>query len=497
MSLHATHHSREMMDFFLELVDAGTLDGARGFAMNDDWWSILYTMSTEKPDYCAEAIGHWLDRQYKLASRHRDQDGSYAGDLPDQRSQSSKHVISSSASGAPLAFAWELLPRVAQAADGSDGDAWRYRFGLVGEIVKALSGALNWVATEDPESLDALVSRLPDARPLIIDTLIMTAWASNPDRYGDRILELLIDQGELLGQPGVGRAVGAATRLGDPGLSSRLEHIVLQHAPDGERGRWYGHSQYRLLACFEADLLSDEGARRLDELGRKFGDNPPDDESLVPQGAFGEVPPRVPEKGTALMSDANWLRAMRTVRREGDTGSEQLDWDQVTLSRQLEARTKVDPERFATLAIDLMDDDLSPLYFSAVLDGLTSKDHERLPLKAIVRVLRRLHEIPGRPCGLSVVRAAGAIAKEKVPPDVLEAVAFYAISDPDPAGDEWLAYPGGMDVGERAVNAAINSVRARRHVRSRFSCSPTPIGSRRYAAPWPRSYGTEHSLSVR
>ena len=84
------------------------------------------------------------------------------------------------------------------------------------------------------------------------------------------------------------------------------------------------------------------------------------------------------------------------------------------------------------LAVDLMDDALSPRYFSAVLDGLASEDHEHLPLEAIVRVIRRLHELPGRPCGLSVVRAAGAIAKEEVPLDLIEAVAFYAREDPDP-----------------------------------------------------------------
>ena len=67
MSIGTAYRSREMMDLFLELVDDGTLDEARGFAMNSDWWSVLYQMSTAKPDYCSEAIGHWLDRQCKLA----------------------------------------------------------------------------------------------------------------------------------------------------------------------------------------------------------------------------------------------------------------------------------------------------------------------------------------------------------------------------------------------------------------------------------------------
>ena len=93
MSLDAAHHSREMMNLFLELVDDGTLDEARGLAMNRDWWHVLYGISTAKPDYCAEAIGHWLDRQYVLA-KHR---GDRGFDEVSRWSQSSERVIGSAA----------------------------------------------------------------------------------------------------------------------------------------------------------------------------------------------------------------------------------------------------------------------------------------------------------------------------------------------------------------------------------------------------------------
>ena len=460
MSLDAAQHSREMMDLFLELLDGGALDEAGGLGVNRDRWLVLYGMSTKKPDYCAEAIGHWLDRQHELAARRKDRDGSSDANWADWQSEFSKHVLSSSASGAPLAFASKLLPRVARAAGGSDNDAWRYRFGLVGEIIEALSGALRKLAAEYPDSLDDLVQRLPDVRPLVIDTLIMGAWASNADRYADRILGLLIDREELLGQPGAGRAVSAATRVGNRHLCAELEQVILRPAPKHERGPSYGYSQYRLLAQFKTETLSARGAQRLQELRRKFGDDPPPDRSLVPQVEVSEFPPRIPDSTTARMSDANWLHALRTVHRDGAGGSGDLDWEQVILSRQLEARTKVEPERFANLAVALMGDDLSPRYFSAILDGLASKDHKRLPLKAIVRVIRRLHELTGRPCGLPIVRAVGAIAKEEVPLDVMDAVAFYATEDPNPKGDPWLTNPAReADLGESAVNAAINSVR--------------------------------------
>ena len=218
--------------------------------------------------------------------------------------------------------------------------------------------------------------------------------------------------------------------------------------------------QYRLLAQFETETLSARGAERLQELRRKFGDDPPPDGSLVPQVEVSWVPARIPDSATARMSDANWLHALRTVHRDGAGGSRDVDWDQVTLSRQLEARTKVEPERFANLAADAMTDDLSPRYFSAILDGLASKEHERLPIEEIVRVIRRLHELPDRPCGLSVVRAVGAIANEEVPLDLIEAVAFYAREDPDPEADRWRT--DSQAEGNRGflvLTSAINSVR--------------------------------------
>ena len=464
MSRGTAYHSREMMDLFLELVGDGTLDEARGFAMNADWWSVLYQMSTARPDYCSEAIGHWLDRQCELAAQREGRNSLRSADLTARWSQSSEHVISSSASGAPLAFARELLPRFARAAGGPDSVAWEHALvGVNDEITEALSGALRRLALEDPGSLDDLVTSLPvvPLPSIDIDTLKMDAWASNPNRYADRILELLIEREELLDAPGAGRAVSAGTGTGSRDLSASLEQLVLKHAPEDERGRWYGYSQHRLLAHFKAERLSLQGTRRLEELRRKFGDESPPDRPLVTRGTAGSVPPRIPDDATELMSDAEWLHAMRTLQRRRNSGSEDLDWDQVTLSRQLEAQTKKDPERFASLAADLMTEDIPPLYFSAVLDGLASREQENLRLEGIIKVVKRLHQLAGRPCGLAIVRAVKTIASADVPPDVIGAVAFYATEDPNPHGDEWFTNLA-RDAGPSellALTAGINSVR--------------------------------------
>lgn len=456
MSRGSAHHSREMIDLFLGLIDDGTLDDTRGFGLNGDWWLVLYQMSTARPDYCSEAIGCWFDRQHMLA----DHDEARGFDDVSRWSQSSEHVIGSAASGAPLAFAREILPRVAHVAAGSDGKMWAYPVGLTsGEIVEGLLGALANLAAADPSSLDDLFESLTASPPLIVDRLKLVAWAANADRYSDQILRLLNTRPDLLSAPDIGRAVREGTRLGSLELCAEFEQIVLRHAPKQERGRSSGYSQFRLLSDIAPEALSASGIRRLAELRRKFGDERPPVEATVPQVTWGAVPPRIPNEATALMTDEHWLRAMRTVQLPRVSGPGVSEWDEVTLSRQLETRAQIEPERFARFATDQMADDLPQRYFSAILAGLTSAERGDLPLEELIQVIRRVHELPDRPCGQEVGRAVTAIANERVPPDVMEAVAFYATEDPDPSGDAWLTRPPSERYRQDVVTAGINSVR--------------------------------------
>ena len=390
MSLGDPHHSREMMDLFLALIDDGTLDNARGFGANADWWLVSYGMSTARPDYCSEAIGHWLDRQYVLA----EQRGDSGLDPSTRRSRFSKDVIEKAAAGAPLAFARELLPRVAQAASGPDARRWGRPFGLHGQIVAGLMTAITELANDDPASLDSLFADFHPDPAIVIEQLKLSAWAANPDRYADHILGRLLEREEILNASGIGSAVRAGTNLGSPALSSELERIVLDHAPQAERGQWYGHSQFQLLSNFAPKTLSDRGARRLKELQRKFGDGRPPDSSIVPKVSASAVPPRIPDDATARMSDAEWIHAMQTLqlRRSGQVND--VGWDQSRLSSQLRTRTKMEPERFARLAAVEMPDELPPRYFSAVIEALAEVDRDAVALGEILAVIRRLHAAP-------------------------------------------------------------------------------------------------------
>ena len=457
MSYGDTYHSREMMELFLDLIDDGTLDDVRRAAMQGDWWSTLYRMATERPDYCAEAIGHWTDRQRVLANSGGDSDL----DRPGRWSDISRDIIKRTVAGAPLAFAREITPRVARAARGPDARLWNDPGITRGEIVEGLSIALRSLAGDAPHLLDELFRGLDPDPPLIIDRLKLDAWGSKPERYSTEILGRLLDREELLSTASVGRALSAGTAAGDRDLIARLEDLVLDFARPGETGRWFRYSQHVLLAHFADGALSERGLKRRTELRRKFSDKPLSSRPLVRRATAQRVPPRIPDRAVAGWSDDEWLRAMHTVEvRRTPGGLYDLDWDRATLSSQLRERSKLEPKRFARLAAEAMPSDLPSRYFGEILGAIADTTRDSLPFDLLIKVLRRLHGLPGRPCGREIARAVRTVAGEAVPTDVIAAIAFYATEDPDPRADAWMSYEtGDRNPDDRALTAAINSVR--------------------------------------
>ncbi|MYD85946.1 MAG: hypothetical protein F4Y14_07065, partial [Acidobacteria bacterium] len=189
---------------------------------------------------------------------------------------------------------------------------------------------------------------------------------------------------------------------------------------------WFGHSQYRSLSNFAPEALSERGLKRLKELQRKFGAERVSDDDIVPQTTWRAVPPRVPDDAVARMSDTEWIHAMRTLQLRSNGQFSDIEWDRDSLSSQLRTRTTTDPERFARLAVVKMPEEVPASYFSAVLEGLADVDRDAVPVEMIVQVIRRLHALPGQPCGLAIGRAVGSIATEQLPSDIIEVVRFYA-----------------------------------------------------------------------
>ena len=59
--------SRPMFDLFLRLIADGVLDDARGpIAVNSTFWSMLYSLTQERPEWIPEVMAVWLRRRLKI-----------------------------------------------------------------------------------------------------------------------------------------------------------------------------------------------------------------------------------------------------------------------------------------------------------------------------------------------------------------------------------------------------------------------------------------------
>ncbi len=153
------------------------------------------------------------------------------------------------------------------------------------------------------------------------------------------------------------------------------------------------------------------------------------------------------------MTDRQWILAMKkydgtTDRFRGGPGE---------LSHLLAECARKERKRFAAL-VARMPDDVDPMYFSAILNGLCSrhtslgKDEKEadekltsaISTETFLSVIERLHELPNRPCGAAIVGCISRLADRWLPRQVLEIASYYATSDPDPQTDIWQESKNGQ-----------------------------------------------------
>ena len=108
--------SRRLFDLFLRLVDNGTVDEARGLASNGTFWSMLYGLDEQRPDWVPEVLAHRLRRRL-VVSREAD---------PDSRRRelfgyddTASRMFRQSASKAPSEFVHHVLPAVLEVSDST------------------------------------------------------------------------------------------------------------------------------------------------------------------------------------------------------------------------------------------------------------------------------------------------------------------------------------------------------------------------------------------
>ncbi|MCP4598419.1 hypothetical protein [Neptuniibacter sp.] len=242
----------------------------------------------------------------------------------------------------------------------------------------------------------------------------------------------------------------------------------MNYYPDSERDEWayrykrFGYTQFVLLEAIVSARRSEKVIGRLGEHRRsgKFDvdaiDKPPE---II---EVRRVPPPIPETATEKMTDDQWLKA---IARYNEEGLRQLPTGQTvararSLAGLLIKPAQTEPSRFANLLLKFPDK-THWLYFNAILQGVSSVGLEP---GTLLKVYKRCHNLPDRPCGRSI---ADLIAKKpsqpNFPKELFEILAWYATEDPDPEpGHPNITIKDkDSDEPESILINGINSVRGR------------------------------------
>ena len=470
--------SQEMQDLVIDLIADGTLDEAGiGGTRNDDWWSLWYTASKQRPVFTARVIGAWFDRQVDRAIE-LGRDGPFSGNQERVAySAISKEVISNCVSGAPLELVRKLLPRFA-ILEVTIPQRSIVPLGSLGkpedQLRDALVEAMMSLARDYPAELDSILDEDSLGDTMWMSALLLRVWGANPDVYAERIVRYVLDCPEqrlVIGYSistvgsdpfaAVSRtAIAGASSVCSDGTYSDLENSILELAPSWEReAQLVGWTGFVLLRSLDQERLAETTRRRIQELERRFPNVPAPSapQSYEAERVFQRVDPPISEEAQQRMSDKQWLSAMAEYRTGGPIiRGDKMVGGSKQLAQGLAMLVSNDPERFASL-VNQMDATYPAVYLEAILTGLTG--NERGPDRVgtpeqVCTVLRRIRDVRVPISGTAVSRAVGAVADGFLPSDIVQMVCRIALEDPDPESDLWRSPSSGMSPIGQAINSA-------------------------------------------
>ncbi|MXZ91320.1 MAG: ATP-binding protein [Chloroflexi bacterium] len=461
--------SRQLFDLGLALVNSGAADDA---LIDRDGYSGLWhnvrTLADQNPGWACELIVACCNR---LLARAPAVGNTNPFDMVTGPSSSDALGVQQASNGAPRAFIDLLLPFVFDvlnnSADQSKDQPWRdpvwdpeyyangHTFGDI--FLLSMESAIRWLAENDPDAFRQLAGRFQASEFEIIHFLLARGYQANGESFADEAAYYVADALAGFGGHYPGRARWATASLvravtphcSDASLAA-LEQAILSHYPPFEmttKGvRYQGSTQFEFLRAVTEPRLSHQASLRLGELRREFPDPGPPGPSIV-ESYIVQSP--IPETSADYMTDEDWLSAMARYHQEYSPyimdawigGAREL-------SRVLESLTRQDPGRFANLA-HRMPDDVNPVYFEAILQGLTGSD---LSMDQIVQVCFRCHQLPSRPVGRWITRLLVHFPDAVLPDEALEMTAWYATQDPDP-------HEGSTDYQGDLMRAGINCAR--------------------------------------
>lgn len=476
------HHSRSMFDLFLSALRDGWFD-----AEDEHWGYHFEAMPKEAPGFACEFLAGLVRHMSEVLPEGRS--------VPrvEARNWLPATFLRELAEACPETLVRTLLPAVVEAVqkaeiiheDGEVDDRLSV-FRVLGvehdfraALFESLRRAMERLASEKPELLDQMTTQY-DAMPhRTLGILLLSAWSANGVRYADKTAEHILQYPHRLamGYAGDYSVVRAVLRAATPHCSQdhycRLEEGVLSYQSRTERERKTppGRRVLLLLESLPRERMSPRALTQLEHLLAEF----PRDRFLAPQ-PFGviKLPSPIPPEALETMNDEQWYSAMREFSPQRPDSKE--DWAKGgfhELFTELLWKAQANKQRFAALALG-MPDDLAPDYFGAILDGLAEThgalpedqkpkvgDPQPLDTVTILAVIRRLHGLPGHPCGRTICSAFSQLAERAWGDEAFEILTHYALHDPDPDRELWQTSANGGTPfhGGSPEGAGLNSVR--------------------------------------
>jgi len=383
-----------LVDLAVELMERGELDDARGpIAVNSDFWSIIYGLKADDPAGATRLIGAYLRRARARARLDGGSDPFSSGHLDEYSSGGGESTIREVAAAAPTEFIDEVLPFVRSVVEAAgevvrpDGrrasSRWSHRYvngrGIDDALYGGVEEALRRLGAERPHETATLIRSIADSNAEELRFLVCRTFAAA--RSDNSAIDWLVsnDRNLRLGWADSPRwasreLIEVATRRCDDEHLEALAQRLLNYYPDWEKGadrrRIYGRAQYELLSAIQPSRRNVQVARRLGELERKFSNSPPVGPQAV-EAHFVGAP--IPDKAVDFLTDDDWLRAIRKYRSSETNWSGDVPVGRANeLANLLGTRAKVEPKRFARLALTF-DTDTPAVYFDRVIDAVAGR----------------------------------------------------------------------------------------------------------------------------
>ena len=442
--------SRPFVELFLGLLDNGVLDEAcEPVSLNHPFDSVYHDLVKSRPEWVPEVLAHRLRRRLDviLAAGDPVRRGSLIG--YDEYATSALHVA---ADKAPDLVVEHLLPIVLDISDREAIDETAPRAEAVwpryptrnptgsreGALLTGLTAALASLAKSGHSILGDVIADLRRRDTYTANHILLALYAGGGPRYADQAVSVLCDEPWRFecGYADSPRwCAMELVRSVAPHCSARnrkkLEAMILSYRSPVERTAWgymrHGRSRFDLLSAIPTELRSDIANSHYRELERKFG-RPTGPPTEIGRATIVGSP--ISSEATARMTDDQWLGAMNRYRSEFPSRSADalLKGGAVELSRELGARTKEDPDRFARLALRIPAD-AHPAYIDEILGGL---EQASISSELKVSVCEKAFAQSRKYSGSTIADVIGRI-EEPLPDSAIAMLSWLATESENPA----------------------------------------------------------------